>query len=241
MALPTLIIGSGTCALTVTQQLVTQGCSIILAHTDGAHDEFVKLNRVQPETVADASIEVLTGARLNVCNGFVGQFAVEFDQSGKKIRRQVASIVIAVETRRKENLEDYALRAGPSIRTLSDFARDLQNDAGAFENKQIVFLHGLTRESEPVIAAEIMHYALTLQTLPGTRTHVLTGNLKVAGSGLEALYCQAKASGALFFKFTDALPTLHQFENNGWEVEFRDEITNHIYHAVPGSLCPEKC
>ena len=217
----------------MTRQLVTQGCSIILAHTDGAHDEFVKLNQVQPKTVADASIEVLTGARLNACNGFIGLFAVAFDQNGEKIHRQVASIVIVVENRRKENLEDYALQAGPSVRTLSDFAKDLQNDAGAFENKQIVFLHGLTRESEPIIAAEIMHYAQTLQTLPGTRTHVLTGNLKVAGSGLEALYCQAKASGALFFKFTDALPTVHQIENSGWEVEFQDEITDHIYRAVP--------
>ena len=230
---PTLIIGSGTCALTVARQLVTQRCRIILAHTDGTDAEFEKLIRVQPKTVADASIEVLSGARLHACNGFVGKFAVEFNQNGEKIHRQVASIVIAEENRRKTNIEDYALPAGPSVRSLSEFSKDLQNDSSAFEEKQIIFLHGLIRESEPVIASEILHYAETLQTLSGTRAYVLTGNLKVAGSGLEALYRQAKASGALFFKFTDSLPTVQRIDNDGWEVKFRDEITDHHYRAAP--------
>jgi coenzyme F420-reducing hydrogenase delta subunit/Pyruvate/2-oxoacid:ferredoxin oxidoreductase delta subunit len=187
----------------------------------------------QLKTTGDTSIEVLADARLDACSGFVGRFETEFEKSGQKLHRQVASIVIAEDGRRKENIEDYALLAGPSVRSLSEAVQALKNDPGAFAEKQIVFLHGLTRESEPVVAAEIMHSARALQALAGTRVHVLTCNLKVAGSGLEALYRETKAAGVLFFKFNDSLPTIRRAENDGWEVEFRDEVTAHSYRIAP--------
>lgn len=233
MPFPTLIIGSGACALAVARQLVSQGCSIILAARDGSHNDLEKQLAGQPKTAGGGSIEVFSGVQLDACSGFFGRFETAFVKNGKKLLRQVASIVIAEDSRRKDHLEDYALKAGPSVRSLSKFAQDLKNNSGAFAEKQIVFLNGLTRESDPVIAAEIMHHARALQALAGSRAHVMTCNLKVAGSGLETLYREAKSAGALFFKFSDSLPTIRRADNDGWEVEFSDEVTAHSYRITP--------
>ena len=217
------------CAQRVARQLVMQGCSIILAEVNESQDAPERRQWLQSYAAGGASTEILTGAQLIACSGFIGNFSAEFEMRGKKTIRQASTIVIAEDTRRQTNLKDVALSAGPSIRSLSEFVNDLDNDSHAFADMQVTFLNGLHRESEPVIAAEVMRCASTLQTLPGTRAHVMTGNLKVAGTGLETLYRQAKASGALFFKFTDSSPNILPGDNTDWIIEFRDEITGHQY------------
>jgi quinone-modifying oxidoreductase subunit QmoB len=103
----------------------------------------------------------------------------------------------------------------------------------AFANSRVVFLHGLRLESEPVLAEEVFRCALELQAVSGAQAHVLTGNLKVAGDGLEALYRDAKSAGTLFFKFTDTQPTIAQTKTGPVAIEFRDEITGHDYRLSP--------
>ncbi len=236
MATPTLIIGSGPCARTVARQLASQGRNVIMAAWKESGDKTDKRHSDRSTPLGGTSIEWLTDARLNACSGFVGRFTVEFTQNGKRLRREVAHIVIAEESRRTANWEDHALNAGPAVRTLSEVTRALSDDAGKFAGKQIVFLHGLVRESEPVVAAEIMHCARALQSLTDTRAHVLTGNLKVAGHGLEILYREARTAGALFFKFTDSLPTIRHENAGGLAVVFRDDITGLTYRVIPDIL-----
>jgi len=227
---PTLIIGSGTCARDVARRLTSQG-----RHTVIAAAEWMNGDRLHPatKTPGGGSIEVLTGARLSACRGFIGQFDATFTQSGASLQRRVAYIVIAEDNRRIPNFDLYRLRAGSVVQSLSAFKKEVAIRPETFANRRVVFLHGLRLESEPVLAEEVLHSALDLQAVSGALAHVLTGNLKVAGNGLEALYRDAKSAGTLFFKFTDTQPTIEQTETGPVTIEFRDEITGHNYRLSP--------
>ena len=232
MTIPTLIIGGGTSALSAAHHLVSQGSSIIFASEKGA-DNDLDPQVHQLKTSGNAAVEWLSDVQLYNCDGFIGQFTIDFSKNGKLIRRQAANILVAEGSDRKTNFEKYGLQSGPKIRSLSEFSKDLIHDASEFDQKRIVFLNGLTSDSEPVIAAEILQCIQTLQALSGTQSLFLTGNLKVAGNGLEVAYRKAKSAGALFFKFTDTRPTIRQSTGNTATIEFQDEITNLKYRITP--------
>jgi quinone-modifying oxidoreductase, subunit QmoB len=227
---PTLIIGSGTCARDVARRLTSEGLQTVIA---AANEKGADRPLLAAETPVCGSVEVLTGARLSACRGFIGQFDATFTQNGTTLQRRVATIVIAEDNRRIPNFDLYRLQAGSVVQSLSAFRKEFATSPETFANRRVVFLHGLRMESEPVLAEEVFRSALELQAVSGARAHVLTGNLKVAGDGLEALYRDAKSAGTLFFKFTDTQPTFGQTETGPMTIEFRDEITGHDYRLSP--------
>ena len=232
MTIPTLIIGGGKSALSAAHHLVSQGSSIIIASDNGTDKDFdPQIHRLKQSD--NAAVEWLSDVQLHNCDGFIGQFKIEFNKNGKLIRRQAANIIVAEGSDRKTHFEKYGLEPGSKIRSLSEFSTDLIGDVSEFNQKRIVFLNGLTCDSEPVIAAEILQCIQTLQAQSGTQSLFLTGNLKVAGNGLEALYRKAKSAGALFFKFADTRPTIRQANGNTATIEFQDEITNLKYRITP--------
>ena len=227
---PTLIIGSGTCARDVARHLTSEGRHAVIAAVNETSDERPHL---AADTPGKGSIEVLTGARLSACRGFIGQFDATFTQNDTTLQRRVAHIVIAEDNRRIPNFDLYRLRAGSVVKSLSAFRKEFAIKPETFTNRRVVFLHGLRLESEPVLAEEVFRSALELQAVSGALAHVLTGNLKVAGNGLEALYRDAKSAGTLFFKFTDTQPMIVQTETGPVAIEFRDEVTSHDYRLSP--------
>jgi quinone-modifying oxidoreductase, subunit QmoB len=227
---PTLIIGSGTCARDVARHLVSEGFQTVIAAANETGGERPLLTA---DTPVCGSVEVLTGARLSACRGFIGQFDATFTQKGATLKRRVAHIVIAEDNQWIPNFDLYRLRTGSAVQSLSAFKKEFALRPETFANRRVVFLHGLRLESEPVLAEAVFRSALELQTVSGARAHVLTGNLKVAGNGLEALYRDAKSAGTLFFKFTDTQPTIDQKETGPMAIEFRDEITGHDYRLSP--------
>jgi coenzyme F420-reducing hydrogenase delta subunit/Pyruvate/2-oxoacid:ferredoxin oxidoreductase delta subunit len=235
---PTLIIGSGACAREVARHLRFEGRPTIIAAANGTNGD--RLHR-GTDTRGSGSNEVLTGARLSACRGFLGHFDATLTQSGATLQRRVAHIVIAEDNRRIPNFDLYRLRAGSVVQSLSTFKKEFAMRPEAFANSRVVFLHGLRLESEPVLAEEVFRCALELQAVSGAQAHVLTGNLKVAGDGLEALYRDAKSAGTLFFKFTDTQPTIQQTESGPVSIEFQDEITGHDYHLSPDITVVDEC
>ena len=230
MKAPTLIIGSGPCARDVARHLTSEGLQTVIAAanwTDGDRGPRA------PDTRGNGSIEVLAGARLSGCSGFIGQFDATFIRDGATLQRRVAHIVIAEDNRRAPNFDLYRLRAGSVVQSLSAFRKEFATRPETFANRRVVFLNGLRMESEPVMAEEVFRSALELQAVSGALAHVLTGNLKVAGNGLEALYRDAKRAGTLFFKFTDTQPRIEQTETGRVVIEFRDEVTGHDYRLSP--------
>lgn len=227
---PTLIIGGGNCARDVASFLAAEGRDAVIAVADEACGDRAHF---AIQKTGNGSVELLNGARLNACRGFIGQFDATFTQHGEILQRRVAHIVIAEENRRIPNFDLYRLRPASAVRSLSAFKNDMAIRPEAFANRRVLFLHGLRQESDPVVAEEVFRTALDLQTVSGALGHVLTGNLKVAGNGLEALYRDAKSAGTLFFKFTDRQPTVAQADDGRVEIKFRDEVTGHDCRLSP--------
>ncbi|MGD2010357.1 MAG: hydrogenase iron-sulfur subunit [Desulfobacterales bacterium] len=227
---PTLIIGSGTCARDVARHLTSEGRHTVIA---AANETSGERPHLATDTPGSGSIEDLIGARLSACRGFIGQFDATFTQNGATLQRRVAHIVIAEDNRRIPNFDLYRLRAGSVVQSLSAFRKEFAIRPETFANRRVAFLHGFRLESEPVLAEEVFRSALELQAVSGALAHVLTGNLKVAGNGLEALYHDAKNAGTLFFKFGDTQPTIEQTENGPVTIEYRDEVTGHDYRLSP--------
>jgi hypothetical protein len=53
----------------------------------------------------------------------------------------------------------------------------------------------------------------------------MTGNLKVAANGAEALVQAAKRAGAIFLKFTRDYPTIQTLAEGRFEIDYLDELT----------------
>ncbi len=70
-----------------------------------------------------------------------------------------------------------------------------------------------------------MESCLKLQTELGMKTMILTRNLKVGASGLEALYRKTREAGVVYVKFSDTLPTFQQDADGNVQIAFMDEIT----------------
>ncbi|HAY38492.1 MAG TPA: hypothetical protein DCY53_03585 [Desulfobacteraceae bacterium] len=75
--------------------------------------------------------------------------------------------------------------------------------------------------------------SLLLQKDFNLQTYILTKNLKVAGDGLESLYRETKNAGTIYIKFTDALPDIHQGEEDNIRIDFFDEITSKNFRLTP--------
>jgi coenzyme F420-reducing hydrogenase delta subunit/Pyruvate/2-oxoacid:ferredoxin oxidoreductase delta subunit len=230
----TLVIGSGRCAVRVAEMLAEEGIEVILA---SPRERFSGPPGPRAPDPPDTGFEWLAPARLVACHGFVGEFDAVLETGGSLVQRQVAAIVIAEDARRRVNFDAYGLNRTAGVRSLSEFKQHTEEHrhraSEDFAGKTVAYLNGLAGESTPVIFEEILRHALALQALPDVRTAVLTGNLKVAGNGLEALYREAKDAGTLFFKFTDNLPEIRQLTDGRADMTFEDETTGYSHVLRP--------
>jgi coenzyme F420-reducing hydrogenase delta subunit/Pyruvate/2-oxoacid:ferredoxin oxidoreductase delta subunit len=99
--------------------------------------------------------------------------------------------------------------------------------------KRIAFITGLAEESNPVITEEVMRCALKLQQEFNRQTYIFTGNLKVAGNGLEALYRQTKKAGTVFMKFTETIPDIHVNKDGNLTIVYVDEVIRETFKLNP--------
>jgi len=225
----TLILGNGPCAVAIAENLLTTGIEIVIATKDDTcgFDE-------SPDSEA---LQILTETRLISCKGSVGTFRIEAIQNDRPVTIDVGRIIIAEQDQRMSNFSLYGLKASPNVITLSQM-KNVLNDSSSeksvlSEIKKVVFLTGLVKESTPVIAKEVMSSSLLLQKDYNLQTYILTKNLKVAGDGLESLYRETKEAGTIYIKFTDAVPDIHQGEEENIRIEFFDEITSKNFRLTP--------
>ncbi len=216
------IFGDNDCAWQTARHLLAAGLGVILV---SGH----RLSEApHPAAVAAdvAHLEILTEATLGACRGAAGAFTLDLTAGAKALTRTVSAIVIAKSDERRALHEVYGLSPSPEVVALSAFrAADASPHAEAAEGPQVVFLNGLASESHPLIAAETLRAALGLTKERGIGTAVLTGNLKVAADGLEALSREARAAGVLFFKFAATRPEIRQESDGRARLSFVDEVT----------------
>ncbi|MDQ1331355.1 MAG: hypothetical protein QG578_1623 [Thermodesulfobacteriota bacterium] len=231
LEMKTLIIGSGPYAVNVAKDLLESGNEIIIA----SKGNVAPINAVQTAGIDPASI--LTDTKILSCSGCTGDFTVLMSSGGKNVTKKISGIVIAEEYDKIPNFAAYGLTQAPCVVPLSFLAGNgitLKNAVKEIpQGSQIVFLTGLGYESNPVTAEEMMLASLKMQTEFNLQTYILTGNLKVAGNGLEKLYRETKRAGTVYFKFTDTFPRILQDDKGKVAIELTDEITRLNFRITP--------
>ncbi|NQT69034.1 MAG: hydrogenase iron-sulfur subunit [Desulfobacteraceae bacterium] len=230
----TLIIGNSYCALTAAKDLCNNGIDVILAVRNGGCNLPMPFDS---ENMGRTSIEVLLKTELVSCTGTVGNFEIILNRNGEKVIRTTTSMIIAEDHVSKSNFSSYDLKPSSGVLSLSEVADRLNNSTDTkkifAKGGKVVFLSGLYQESHPVIVEKIMQLSLIMQSEFNVQTYILTGNLKVAGNGLEALYQKSKESGAIYLKFTDSRPDIRQKEDGKTCMAYQDEITGHQFTLTP--------
>lgn len=210
-----LIYGSSACALRLAQNLAEHGVQVYLAAE-------------KPDSVLHDGIQLLEGARIVQCKGFAGAFELKLNQNGRSMIQKVAAVAIATDECRSSNILDCGLASAPNILDIAaveeQLARDPEQGHLAVADR-IVLLSGLHQESHPKVFARMLGACLKLQKSSATRTFLITGNLKVAGKGLEAACHEAKTAGTVFIKCTERLPELQTLPDGRIRVDYWDELT----------------
>jgi coenzyme F420-reducing hydrogenase delta subunit/ferredoxin len=227
----TLIVGNGPCAHEIAKNLLSRGVDIVLA---AQGDDVPEIFAVGNDGAG--GLEVLTGTSVLSCDGAVGHYEVQFTNGDTEFIRPVADVIVAADYLREPNFSAYGLTPAPGVMGLSELNQSLTDAVGPQSRltgvQKVVFLHSLADESHPAMAREVMTAARRLQTELACRTYILTGNLKVAGEGLEALYRRTKEAGVNYIKFTRTQPAIEQ-AGDTVQITFTDEVTGSDFRLTP--------
>ncbi|MBW2513118.1 MAG: hydrogenase iron-sulfur subunit [Deltaproteobacteria bacterium] len=182
-------------------------------------------------------IEILPLTGSFSCGGSVGRFNLALNENDKSVTRTVSSVIIADEIVRKPNFSQYNVAASKGVMSLSQAYESIQSGSDSAKKmlweKKIALVTGVVGESNPVITEEVMRCALELHRAFNCQTYILTGNLKVAGNGLEALYRQTKKAGAVYMKFTETIPDIQADKSGRVTITYRDEIIRETFKLNP--------
>ena len=231
----TLILGNSRDALEIAEELLGKDGDVIVAMPAGIGNAGL-FDDLHAEGKA-GKLEILPVAGSVSCGGSVGHFSLTFNGNDKPVTRTVSSIVIADDLERKPNFSFYGVGASSGVASLSQVYEWIDSGSGSvnkkLSGKRIAFFAGLVEESNPVITEEIMRCALKLQQDFNSQTYVFTGNLKVAGNGLEALYRQTKKAGTVYIKFTETIPDFQVDDAGKVSMTYMDEIIRETFTFHP--------
>lgn len=214
-----LVFGDSPCGRQLIMNLDALGVSMIAASSD--EDAHGNASRPTLTPVAGAQpIQVVGGP---------GDFQVLLENGEKRFHAAVKQVVIANDGPRVPRFNSYGLIPGDAVRTLSEVA----SPEAAVATGTVVFLVGLGLDSNPAETRQAMSTALAWHADHRGSAYLLTGNLKVADDGLEALYREAKTAGVTFIKFTQTRPEITQDQNGRVTVIFEDEISRETFRLAP--------
>ena len=225
-----LILGDGPCARQVGTQLSKRGIELIcLSDTDTS-----EIDEKSRSDDPDKPVRQIRGELLSV-KGTTGNFLAVIKSGAVTVQHTVGVLIVAEEDRRVPAAARIGLALSQAVRPLGELnGKALQ---GAMERVQTaVLVCGLGGESTPPVTREVMQTAQEMQTRYGIQTFLLTGNLKVAGDGLEMRYREIKAAGTQVFKFDDKLPRFEQHADGRVTVAFEDPVTG-LHCRLSPDLC----
>ena len=231
----TLILGSSRDAREIAKELLEKEGDVIVAipRTTGDAGLFDDLNTA----TKTGKLEILPVTGLFSCSGSVGRFSLTFTGNDTSVTRTASSIILADEAERKPNFSLYGVGESSAVVSLSQACEFVEFGSGPAKKilagKRIAFITGLAEESKPVITEEVMRCALKLQQEFDRQTYIFTGNLKVAGNGLEALYRQTKKAGTVFMKFTETIPDIHVNKDGNLTIVYLDEVIRETFKLSP--------
>jgi quinone-modifying oxidoreductase subunit QmoB len=214
-----MIFGDGPCAGRIAQNLADHRIGVWLV-ADGPMAASAAMDR--------PGIHLLSDARMIECRGYAGAFELRLAQSGGILSRRVAAVALAFEENGRANVAAIGLESAIGVKVISDLERELAaTPVGQLFTSQsrVALLNGWREESHPAVAARMLAVCLRLQKSKIVQTFFFTGNLKVAGDGLEALYQEAKASGTVFVKSSERIPEARSLEGGKVQIDYWEELT----------------
>lgn len=213
-----IVFGSGACAQKIAANLYDHGINAWLAAGE----------KESPAAGQGEKMHWLTGVELTACHGFANNFELKLTEKGSLLHQHVPAIVLAEDDDRSPNYAPYGLSSNPRVLSISSLEEKMHQASpqNLFDNgTRIVFLCGWHNDSHPAIAQRMLAACHRLQNRSPVTIYFMTGNLKVAANGAEALVHSAKRSGAVFLKFTDNFPTIQTRADGGFELDYLDELT----------------
>jgi len=216
----TVIFGNTDTTGQAARELLKHGDEVIIATSQPAVN-------FEPEAA-----ELLTEVTLDKLKVTPQGYDLTFAKGLQNISLKATRIVLCDDYQRLPEFARYGLTACDRVISLSEMVDDPEKRS--LENGSVVFLTGIFRESNPLILRETMESAICLANDHKQKVYILTGNLKVAGQGLEALYREAKQAGVTLIKFNREKPAIEQAEKGGVTITFKDEITGHLFRLSPG-------
>lgn len=215
----TLLIGNGPVASGIADALLSADIPVMLATSDTA----VSGDMGNPSPL----FEIRTETHVSRCTGSAGNFQIILSQPPGSAPLTFANIVIAVDGFLKPNFPLYGLSASPTVLSLSEIRKAFGTPPapGLSTGKTAVFLIGLADDGYPHDTEIAMACCLKLQKEQGMKTMILTRNLKVGATGLEALYRRTRDAGVAYIKFSDTLPAFQQDAAGKVRITFTDDIT----------------
>ena len=231
----TLILGCSRDAREIAEELLEANGHVIVAMPCNTDEAGLFADMAAGKKAHN--LELLPVAGSVSCRGSVGRFSLTFNGSGDPVTRTVSSIILADDLVREPNFSLYGLAASRGVVSLTRFHELMETGAGPVNKgstgKRIAFIAGLAEESNPVITEDVMRCALKVQQDFHWQTYIFTGNLKVAGNGLEALYRQTKEAGAIYLKFTETVPDIQMDEDGRLGITYQDEIVRERFKLNP--------
>jgi quinone-modifying oxidoreductase subunit QmoB len=222
----TLLIGNGSCVRHIADALAARGIELVIVTS---HESADGLPAAMENGNGAKPVSVYPGTRVLSCRGAVGHFEVVIDSSGIERKTAVGQIIIAGGEKRLPYFSDYGLNPADPVMALSRLKELLcepSSGSGRFPAvSSVVFLDGLHAASNPIVCEDIMQASLKLPENIKSKIYILTRNLKVGGSGLEAMYRRTRAAGINYIKFTATTPKMTQLEDGRVKFEFTDEIS----------------
>ena len=226
----TLVLGNDPCAHQIASSLLSCGKPVCMVTRDKS-SAFEKTEYAGWET-----FELLKDTSVSQCRGQVGNFQITLIRDGEALFRDSGTIIISESANRVSNLAAYGLTPDSAVLSISELALKITHDTATLTDKNVAFLTGLYRETNPLMLKDILKAAHRLQTDFNSQTYIFTTNLKVAGNGLEALSSEVKKSGTVFYKFSETLPRIIPDADGRIRIAFIDQITRHDLTLEPDAV-----
>lgn len=174
-----------------------------------------------------SSIQVIAPCGILALEGPPGRFRITLERDGARFVEEVGAVVLASEPVLVPEFDAWGLEESERIRSLSWLEEVISsgNRVGASfpeEGGNVVFLCGFTHHSNPFSQERAVRAAMTLASGDRCQVLFLTEHFKVAHVGMERLTRQARETGVLFVKMTDAGPTV-KHDGDRITVEYYDE------------------
>ncbi len=233
-----LVIGGDLMALLAAQETLNLGYEVIVLVPEKTTGQGGYHSGSTPEKDQDQweilskhpGVRVIHKGRLVGLSGKAGDFKGVF-QNGQdeQSSQSVGAIIVSLPVREDPNFALYGLTPGRKVLSLSQLEVMLASRAyrekvlPENQSREVAFLLGLSSESSPGVVQRALTNARLIQDLMDKQVYFLTGNMKVAGPGLERLYTQAREEGILFFRFDQGQPRILE-TGKGLTITFQDEI-----------------